>query len=106
MKIYGLGTCDTCRKARKSLPNTEFVDVREDGLPEEILTIALEAFGAKLLNTRSKTWQALPESDRSKPAFELIVSHPLLMKRPLIEKDDELFLGWTKDVQAALGVDT
>jgi len=102
MKIYGIGTCDSCRLARKRYPDARFIDVRADGLSHEILLRAFGTFGSKLLNTRSKTWQSLPESDRIDEPIELIQMHPLLMKRPLIEHDGELFLGWTNDVQAAL----
>ncbi|MDG2340693.1 MAG: ArsC/Spx/MgsR family protein [Paracoccaceae bacterium] len=102
MKIYGLGTCDTCRKARKLLPNAEFIDVRADGMPDKVLGLAYEKFGNKLLNTRSKTWQSLSTDERNGAPVDLIYAHPLLMKRPLIEKDGIFFMGWTKEVQEAL----
>lgn len=102
MIIYGLGTCDTCRKARKALPSAEFVDVRADGMPADVLEKAFEIFGDKLLNTRSTTWRSLSEDERLGSAFELVSKHPLLMKRPLISDEGALYLGWTKDVQAAL----
>ncbi len=105
MIIYGLGTCDTCRKARKALPDAVFVDVRADGLPLDVLGAAFEIFGEKLLNTRSTTWRSLSESERQGTPFELISTHPLLMKRPLITKNESLYLGWTKDVQVALVAD-
>ena len=37
MKLYGLKTCDTCRKALKALPDAEFVDVRADAVPSDVL---------------------------------------------------------------------
>lgn len=102
MKVYGLGTCDTCRKARKALPDAEFIDVRSDGLPADVLAAAFAVFGDKLLNTKSKTWRELPEADRQGTPTDLIAAHPLLMKRPLIERAGQYYLGWTKDVQEAL----
>ncbi|MDG1737472.1 MAG: ArsC/Spx/MgsR family protein [Paracoccaceae bacterium] len=104
MKIYGISTCDTCRKAKKAFPNAEFIDVRSDGLPKNVLSEALRCFESNLLNARSKTWRDLPENQRVGSPAELISAHPLLMKRPLIHCDDRLYLGWTKDVQASLGV--
>lgn len=104
MKIYGLGTCDTCRKARKAFPDAEFVDVRSDGLPAEVLNEAFQTFGEKLLNTKSKTWRELNEAQKQGTVSELITAHPLLMKRPLIERAERFHLGWTKDVQSVLGV--
>ena len=102
MKFYGLKTCNTCRKALKLLPDTQFRDVREDGVPADVLESAYARFGDALLNTRSTTWRGLSESERAKPALTLLTEHPTLMKRPLIEKDGEFFLGWSKDVQSAL----
>jgi len=55
-----------------------------------------------LLNTRSTTWRGLDEAERAKDPLSLLAAHPTLMKRPLIDRNGELFLGWTKDVQAAL----
>ncbi len=104
MVLYGLKTCDTCRKALKSLPAAQLRDVREDGVPAEILNLAFIRFGDALLNTRSTTWRGLSETDRARAPLELLLEHPALMKRPLIESDGELWLGWTPDVQKALGV--
>ncbi|MGR3637006.1 MAG: ArsC/Spx/MgsR family protein [Shimia sp.] len=103
MRLYGLKTCDTCRKALKVLDNAESVDVRADGVPAEVMARAFDQFGAALLNTRSTTWRGLDAEEREKPALELLAAHPTLMKRPLIEADGTLYLGWGKDVQAALG---
>ncbi|MEO9779386.1 MAG: ArsC/Spx/MgsR family protein [Sedimentitalea sp.] len=104
MVLYGLKTCDTCRKALKSLAEARFVDVRGDGVPTDVLKRAHAQFGAALLNTRSTTWRGLNETERARPPFDLLADHPTLMKRPLIENGDQLMLGWGADVQAALGV--
>ncbi|MGV6847032.1 MAG: ArsC/Spx/MgsR family protein [Marinibacterium sp.] len=102
MTIYGLKTCDTCRKARKILGDAGFVDVREDGLPESVMEDALAKFGDDLLNRRSTTWRGLDADQRARPARELLRAYPTLMKRPLILSDGQLYLGWGKEVQAAL----
>ena len=103
MQIYGLKTCDSCRKALKSLPDAEFVDIRATPLSDEMLARAHARFGADLVNRRSTTWRNLGQDARDQPELALLRSHPTLMKRPLIETDDgSLYLGWTKDVQAAL----
>ncbi len=104
MLLFGLKTCDTCRKALKALPEARLVDVRGDGVPADTLERAHSEFGDKLVNTRSTTWRGLSEEERARPALELLRAHPALMKRPLIEKDGALFLGWDKGVQASLGV--
>lgn len=102
MELFGLKTCDTCRKALKALSDVQFRDVRADGVPPETLQAAHAEFGAALLNTRSTTWRGLSEAERATDPLELLAAHPALMKRPLIVDGDKLYLGWTKDVQAAL----
>ena len=104
MIIYGLKTCDTCRKARKALPGAAFVDVREEGLPRDVLDEALAQFGEKLLNTRSTTWRGLDAEAQDLPPAELISRHPTVMKRPLVVDGGRMVLGWDKSAQSALGI--
>ncbi|WP_120501419.1 arsenate reductase family protein [Roseovarius sp. EL26] len=102
MILYGLKTCDTCRKALKSLLEVEFRDVRIDGVPQDLLKSAYAQFGNAVLNTRSTTWRGLDAVERERDPLDLLAEHPALMKRPLIDHDGVLFLGWTKDVQEKL----
>lgn len=102
MKLFGLKTCDTCRKAIKALPDAEFVDVRADGVPANVMEQALKTFGDALVNARSTTWRGLDEATRARPALDLLADHPTLMKRPLIVVGDRMYLGWGKDVQTSL----
>jgi arsenate reductase len=104
MIIYGLKNCDTCRKAMKELPDAQLVDVRAEGVPDDVMQQAFAQFGAALMNTRSTTWRGLEAEAREQDPLSLIAQHPALMKRPLIEKEGKLFLGWTKQVQDALGL--
>ncbi|MEM6728495.1 MAG: ArsC/Spx/MgsR family protein [Pseudomonadota bacterium] len=101
MELYGLKTCDTCRKARKALPEAAFIDVRESGVPAPVIAAALEAFGDALINRASTTWRSLDEDQRSLPPAELLEAHPTLMKRPLIVAGEKMTLGWKADAQAA-----
>ena len=101
MKIYGIKTCDTCRKATKALPDAEFVDIRATPLSKAELERFLAAFGNALVNTRSTTWRGMSEAERAAPPLEQLTAQPTLMKRPVID-DGTLYLGWGKDVQAAL----
>lgn len=102
MKLYGLKNCDTCRKAAKALPGAELVDLRNEPLPETLLDKALETFGEALVNRRSTTWRGLDEAERARPPRDLLRDHASLMKRPLISDGEDLYLGWTADVQKAL----
>lgn len=107
MKFYGLKTCDTCRKAFKALTASgaapTYVDVRADGVPEDRLAHFLEALGSDaLINRKSTTWRNLEETERMTDPLDLLKAHPTLMKRPVIETEKGLYLGWGKDVQTAL----
>ena len=102
MVIYGLKTCGTCKRAIKALPDAQFVDVRTEGVPEEVLVRAEAQFGDRLVNTRSTTWRELTDAARQKPKGALLRAHPTLMKRPLIEKEGTLHLGWDAATEAAL----
>ncbi len=102
MILYGLKNCDTCRKVLKLLPETEFKDVRMDGVPAEILTLAHERFKDRLVNTRSTTWRELSAEERLSNPLELLSENPTLMKRPLIVDEDNMYLGWDREVQTQL----
>ena len=55
--------------------------------------------GAKaLINTRSTTWRNLSEEDRKIAEVDpagLLISHPTLIKRPVVESPDRVEIGWT-----------
>ncbi|MDE0590168.1 arsenate reductase [Halocynthiibacter sp. C4] len=106
MRFWGLKNCDTCRRAAKELEaagyDLERVDVRSDGVERGDLERFFEAFGDALVNRRSTTWRALDDAERAGDAIDLLVAHPTLMKRPVIEHDGALYLGYGADVKAAL----
>lgn len=103
--IYGLRNCDTCRKARKALPDAAFRDIRDDPLSVEEIRAFLAQFGERLLNRASTTWRSLSEPERQNPPEALLAAHPALMKRPVIRVGDILYLGWGPDIRRAMGVD-
>ena len=104
--LYGLKTCDTCRKALKAIQNSglevTYLDVRADGVPAETLQHFITVFNEDVMNKRSTTWRSLSEEEREKSALALLIEHPTLMKRPVIDMDGALYLGWGKEVQAAV----
>ena len=109
MKLYGLKNCDTCKKALKALQSAkqsvEFVDLRATPVAIEQLQKWLDEHGdAVLVNRKSKTWRGLDEQARQQPALALLGVNPTLIKRPVIESGDNSFVGWTAEVQVALGL--
>lgn len=113
MKFYGLKNCDSCKKAQKALNTVgikfEVIDVRADGVDPQMLKRWVEQAGfEKLLNTKSTTWRNLDEVDKenvdAKRAIKLMAAHPTLIKRPVIEQGDQIFIGWTRDVMSQFGL--
>ncbi len=106
MIFYGLKSCDTCRKALKELAaagvTPTVMDVRADGVDHETLARFYAELGDALVNTRSTTWRGLGEAERSGDPVTLLAAHPTLMKRPVIDTGDALYLGWGKETRAAL----
>lgn len=102
--IYGLKTCDTCRKALKALPEASFRDIRAQPLSDAERAEFITRFGDALVNRASTTWRGLSQHERAAEPDALLAAHPALMKRPVIRTDDALYLGWKADVQSALGL--
>lgn len=108
MILYGISTCDTCKKAIKALeaaghPVT-FRDVRKDPLSEaEIDTIVTE-FGDRIINKTSTTYRAFSDFLKASDADAQIRSQPTVMKRPVIQADGKWYLGWDQaNMDALLG---
>ena len=106
MQLYGLKNCDTTRKALKTLREAglevTYIDVRKDGVPSDLLSWLLVAFGDALVNKRSTSWRSLSDSERAADAHALLLEHPTLMKRPVIHTGEDFYLGWNAEVEAAL----
>ena len=104
MKVYGIRNCDTVKKAMRALEAggcaPELVDIRESPLEEADMKRFFAEFGAALVNRRSTTWRGLDAAARAGDPVRLVLAHPTLMKRPVIEEDDRLTLGWNPDVAA------
>ena len=102
--LYGIKSCDTCRKARqaaeKAGKSVTFVDVRESPLTPDQRARFLAEFGDALLNRKSTTWRGLSEAERAQDAETLLAAHPTLMKRPVID-GRTLTLGWSAEIEAA-----
>jgi arsenate reductase len=104
MIVYGLKSCDTCRKAMKEMRAAglapEFVDLRETPLSPDTLTRFHTAFEERLVNRASTTWRGLSEAERAGDPLSLLAAHPALMKRPVIDTGATLTLGWREDARA------
>jgi len=105
LTVFGIKSCDTCRKARKFLAENDidfrFHDVRDDGLDIQMLERWSARIGwSKLLNKQSLTWRKVPEVDRSgmtkDRALALMIQNPTLVKRPVLESDTFIAVGFSE----------
>lgn len=111
--LYGIPNCDTVKKARAWLDERGhaylFHDYKKEGADRARLGNWADKVGwALLLNTRGTTFRQLPESDRAglakDSALALMVEHPSLIKRPVVEHPGGVLVGFDPDRWAkALG---
>ncbi len=103
--VFGIKSCDTCRRARKYLVENEiefvFHDVRDDGLDIQMLERWSRRLDwKKLLNKQSLTWRKIPEVDKSgmtkDRAFALMLDQPTLVKRPVLESPQFMAVGFSE----------
>lgn len=105
LTVFGIKSCDTCRRARKYLAEQDiefsFHDVRENGLDIQMLERwAARIDWQKLLNKQSLTWRKIAEVDRNDmtkdKAFALMIDRPTLLKRPVLESEKFLAVGFSE----------
>ncbi|QNQ61915.1 ArsC family reductase [Brucella sp. 6810] len=101
--IYGIKNCDTMKKARIWLEDHgidyAFHDYKKDGIDAETLDRFLKTVPwEQLLNRAGTTFRKLPEDVRSNvdaaSARELMLAQPSMVKRPVLERDGELMVGF------------
>jgi arsenate reductase (glutaredoxin) len=112
MILYGIKSCDTCRKARKWLGENgktyQWRDLREQPVDAPRLERWLDELGpGQLINRRSTTWRQLDESTRVKAmdpaaAPSVIARHPTLIKRPVFELADQVIVGFNESTREKL----
>jgi Spx/MgsR family transcriptional regulator len=105
--LYGIKNCDTVKKARAWLDQHRieyrFHDFRDDGLALKQAQAWLSELGVEtLINKRGTTWKQLDEKIRNSltadNAAALVVAHPTLIKRPLLDIGHQRFVGFSGDM--------
>ena len=103
MILYGIPTCDTCKKALKALKDEGhkviFRDIRAEPLSEIEWAEFLVEFGSTLVNQKSTTYRGLSMWLRESEADAQLLAHPTLMKRPVLKFGNKLTVGWDPAVQ-------
>jgi arsenate reductase len=106
MILYGISTCDTCKKALKTLAaagrEVTLRDVRADPLSAaEIDQIVIE-FGERVINKQSTTYRGFSDFLKMSEPEAQLAAQPAVMKRPVIQADGKWYLGWDDATEAAL----
>jgi arsenate reductase (glutaredoxin) len=105
--IYGIKNCDTMKKARAWLDGhgvaCEFHDYKTAGIAREKLKRWSDELGwENLLNRAGTTFRNLPDGDKQglneRKALALMLAQPSMIKRPVLELDGKLLVGFKPDV--------
>ncbi len=101
--LYGIPNCDTVKKARvwleaKGLGYT-FHDYKKEGADPAKLAAWIGAAGLDtLLNRRGTTYRKLTDAEKADidrgEAVSVLVQHPSLIKRPIVEHEGGLVVGF------------
>lgn len=110
--MYGIPNCDTVKKARAFLAARgvalQFHDYKKLGVPADRLDTWVRAFGwERVLNRKGTAWRQLDPAVQAgvidaASAMALMCAVPSLIKRPVIERDGELRIGFDADDWARL----
>ena len=108
--LYGIPNCDTVKKARSWLDDHGlayvFHDYKKSGADADRIKAWCKAFGWEtVLNRAGTTFRKLPDADKSDldeaKAIALMVGHPSMIKRPVVEHPSGALIGFKPDEWAA-----
>ena len=111
--LYGIPNCDAVKRARARLAadgvDYAFHDYKKVGVDGDALDRWLAAVGWEaLLNRAGTTFRKLSEQDRAEPdaakARALMIAHPSLIRRPVVEHDGGLLVGFKPGEWDAAGL--
>jgi Spx/MgsR family transcriptional regulator len=112
MKIYGIKNCSTVKKAldwlKENQIDFEFHDFKKVGISAEKLQEWSDKVGyEKLLNKQGLTWKQLDADTKAtiigeKEALQLLYAKNSMIKRPVLELDNKIVLGFDEEVYQKL----
>lgn len=110
--LYGIANCDTVRKARKWLAQHgvvyTFQDFKKGGLSRPVLDRWLDRVAWEtLLNRKSTVWRDLSQANRERitdagQAIDLMLAVPSVVKRPVLQHDGKVLVGFAAPLYQAL----
>lgn len=101
--IYGIKNCDTMKRARAWLEAHKvahaFHDYKGSGIDKPVLEGWVKKLGwENLLNRAGTAFRKLPEADKQalseKKAIALMLAQPSMIKRPVLEAQGKLTVGF------------
>jgi len=105
--VYGMKNCTTVRKATKWLDdhNIDYNshDYKKSGVDIPFLKKAMDDHGWDvIINKNSTTWRTLPDHEKDEMTREqaelLADAKPSVIKRPIIDTDKSIIVGFNEDV--------
>jgi len=109
--VYGIANCDTVKKARTWLDAQgiayHFADYKKVGAEPGKLAGWIEQAGLdKVLNRAGTTFKKLGDAEKASAAdpgtaIGLMVEQPSMIKRPIVEHDNGLLVGFNETAWAA-----
>ncbi|WP_120717151.1 ArsC family reductase [Tsuneonella amylolytica] len=102
-RFYGIPNCDTVKKARAWLDTNgvdyAFHDYKKEGTDPDQLRAWVAAVGWEaLLNRRGTTFRQLEPAQKvdldAEKAIRLMTAQPSMIKRPVVEHDGGLLVGF------------
>lgn len=106
LQIYGIKNCDTVRKALKFLEANkktyQFHDFKKQPPSKTQIETWLKQIDWQiLLNMRGMTWRKLDEATKENinkaNAIKLMLEKPSIIKRPIVEIDEKVIVGFNQD---------
>lgn len=105
--VYGIPNCDTTKKTLNWFKENKIAFTFHDYKQEGISKATLEAWCKKtgwetIFNKRSTTWRELSEAEQKKvidqtTAIKIMMAHNSIIKRPIIEFDKHIVVGFNED---------
>ncbi|MGE4372162.1 MAG: ArsC family reductase [Xanthobacter sp.] len=108
--IYGIKACDTMKKARTWLDvhgvSYSFHDYKKESISRPVLEGWMAQLGwTVLLNRAGTTFRKLPEADKNgldaEKAIALMLEHTSLIKRPVLDVNGQLVVGFKPEIYEA-----
>ena len=111
-RLYGIKNCDTMKKAWTWLDQHgvgyDFHDYKKLGIDRATLEGWAKQVGWEvLLNRAGTTFKKLPDADKqgidAGKALDLMLAHPSMIKRPVLDAGGKLYVGFKPETYAGLG---